>query len=187
MRHHFLACNPQSPRTRDFCSAQNPRASLPRPHSRKDTARGVPSRAHRFELLFGCVARLVIRRASLSRVAPPCRRERLLSRDRLRVFRFRSWLCSSVARLTPPLHPRPRRSNTHDGVFPHRTHSPAEGRGYVSNARLRTAAASLRSVPWISPRTRSALRRTLSSARTRARVARRLKKLDDAPERDLGV
>ena len=51
-------------------------------------------------------------------------------------FAFDRGFASSFARLTLPLHPRPRRSNTHYGVFPHRTHPPAEGRGYVSNARL---------------------------------------------------
>lgn len=67
-------------------------------------------------------------------------------------FAFDRGFASSFARLTLPLHPRPRRSNTHYGVFPHRTHPPAEGRGYVSNARLGgTAAASLRSVPWNLP------------------------------------
>ena len=100
-------------------------------------------------------------------------------------FAFDRGFASSFARLTLPLHPRPRRSNTHDGVFPHRTHSPAEGRGYVSNARVRTAAASLRSVPWISPQ--HVQRYGVHSVpRGLARASRRVSR-DDAPERDLGV
>lgn len=48
-------------------SAGKPTRQPLSPHSRKDTARGVPSRAHRFERLFGYVARLIIRRSSVSR------------------------------------------------------------------------------------------------------------------------
>ena len=127
-------CN-TNPRLRNL-SVEKPTRQPLSPHSRKDTARGVPSRAHRFERLFGYVARLIIRRSSVSRAwhhrvdACDC------SDESAGCFAFDRGFASSFARLTLPLHPRPRRSNTHDGVFPHRTHPPAEGRGYVSNARL---------------------------------------------------
>ena len=153
-KNHALPLSPHPERT--------PHAASPRERTFRTSLR---MRASHHSLLIGVAS-----------VAPPGRRVRLLSMS-LPVFRFRSWLRLLVRAADPPLHPRPRRSNTHDGVF--RTeHTPAAGRGHAPNVYPATAAASS-PVPWISRNTHVTAY-VHDSLRRRRRVARHATKRDPA-------